>query len=93
MSVGVAIVTLKVMPESPDTDLEKIYSDAAKIIVDFGATVGKKDIEPVAFGLKSLVIMFSMSEALGSTEEVEGKVAALPGVSSAHVTDMRRALG
>ncbi len=93
MSVGFAIVTLKVMPESPDADLEKIYLETAKFITEFGAKIGKKELEPIAFGLKALVIMFSMSEALGSTDDIEQKIAKIPGVGSVQITDMRRAVG
>ena len=91
--MATVIVTMKIMPSSPDEDLELIKSAAAKLIAEFGGTVGKVDVEPVAFGLNALVFMFAMSESLGDTEEAEKKIAAISGVSSVQVTDVRRAIG
>ncbi|MEK6837888.1 MAG: elongation factor 1-beta [Nanoarchaeota archaeon] len=91
--MATVIITMKIMPSSPDEDLELIKTAAAKLIAEFGGTVGKVDVEPVAFGLKALVFMFAMAEDLGDTEEAEKKIAAISGVSSVQVTDVRRAIG
>ena len=91
--MATVIVTMKIMPSSPDEDLELIKSAAAKLITEFGGTVGKVNIEPIAFGLKALVFMFAMNESLGDTEEVEKKIAEISGVNSVQVTDVRRAIG
>ncbi len=49
------IVTMKIMPVSPDVDLAKVEEDSMKEIANFcGETESKKEIEPVAFGLKAL---------------------------------------
>ncbi len=91
--MATVIVTMKIMPSSPEEDLGLIKSSAAKLIAEFGGTVGKVDVEPIAFGLKALVFMFAMSESLGDTEDVEKKISALDGVNSVQVTDVRRAIG
>lgn len=81
------------MPEDTDTDLKLIRSKAEKISKDFGAELLDKDqIEPVAFGLKALKLMFLLDESKGS-EELSDKLASIEGVSSAEVVDMRRAVG
>ena len=54
------IVTFKIMPESPEIDLAKLKSSATKKIEAFGGEVGKVEEQPVAFGLKSLIIIFIM---------------------------------
>ncbi|MBI2581206.1 elongation factor 1-beta [Candidatus Woesearchaeota archaeon] len=91
--MATVIVTMKIMPSSPEEDLELIKSAAARLITEFGGTIGKVDVEPVAFGLKALVFMFAMSESLGDTEDVEKKIGDLDGVNSVQVTDVRRAIG
>ncbi len=91
--MATVIVTLKVMPSSPEEDLDSIKSAAAKMIAEFGGTVGKTELEPIAFGLKAIVFMFAMAESIGDTEELEAKIAAVQGVSSVQVTDVRRAVG
>lgn len=91
--MGTAIITLKIMPESPETDLDKIKEEATQVISEFGGEVGKEEKEPVAFGLVAVKLIYTADEALGGTDEVEEKVAALEGVNSAEVVDVRRALG
>lgn len=88
------VVTLKIMPEGADTNLEGVESSAKEQIVKFGGQEEMKiSQEPIAFGLKSLNITFVMDEDKGSTEELEKSLAGLDGVNSVEVTDVRRAIG
>lgn len=92
--MGTAVVTVKVMPESPEIDLEKIQEEVAKIVREFaGDRDTKATIEPVAFGLKCLNFIFVMDENLGSPDVVAEKVETLEGVNSAEISDVRRAIG
>ncbi len=88
------VVTFTIMPTSPDVELTVIEEKAKKEITSFvGKTGFKVEQKPVAFGLKSLNILFLVDEEKGSTEALEKKIAALDGVSSCEVTDVRRAIG
>ncbi|MBS3176840.1 elongation factor 1-beta [Candidatus Woesearchaeota archaeon] len=87
------IVTLKIMPESPELSLDAIHQEASSIIEKFGFQVAKHEIEPIAFGLNALKIIYIQDEAQGGTEPVEKKVSAITGVQSVEVTDVRRAIG
>lgn len=87
------IVTVKIMPTSPESRLDTIEEKAKHEIAEFGGEVGKVDYEPIAFGLKALVLVFVMDESLGSTDELEEKIRAISGVQSVEVTDVRRAIG
>ena len=91
--MATVVVTLKIMPESVDTNLEELSKAAAEKIGSFGGTVGKTDTEPIAFGLKSLLIMFAMTEEKGGTEELEEQISKIPGIRGVQVTDVRRAVG
>ncbi|MBN2053093.1 elongation factor 1-beta [Candidatus Woesearchaeota archaeon] len=89
-----AIVTLKIMPESPDIDLDKVASEAEKMIIAYaGDGDRKKEIEPIAFGLKALKMIFVMDEAKGSPEPLENDIKRIKGVQSVEVIDVRRAIG
>ena len=89
-----AIVTLKIMPESPEVDLEKLKEDVKKHIIDFaGEGETKEELEPVAFGLKALKMIFVMDENIGSTEELEKSISEIKGIQSVEVVDVRRAIG
>ena len=88
------VITLKIMPESPETNLKLIESKAKKEIKKFSnSEQTKTEIEPIAFGLKAVKIMFVMDEAKGSTEELENKIKEIEGVNSVEVVDVRRAVG
>jgi elongation factor 1-beta len=87
------IITLRIMPESIEIDLEKIKEAAIEKINEFGGDVGKTEEVPVAFGLKSLNLIFVMDEKKGSTEKLEDEISDIKGVRSVEVTDVRRAVG
>ena len=88
------VVTLRMMPQSPDLDLSMIEAQIKNEIVDFCASKEfKTQIEPIAFGLKALNIIFVMDEIIGSTEKLEQKISQIDGVESVEVTDVRRAIG
>lgn len=92
--MGIAVVTIKVMPESPEVDLEIIKEQVAKMVVEFaGEGDTKASIEPVAFGLKCLNYIFVMDEDLGSPDVLAERVQEIEGVQSADISDVRRALG
>jgi len=88
------IVTMKIMPISPETDLSKIEEEAkTKIIAFAGEGDMKSEQEPVAFGLKALKILFVLAEDKGATDDLEKDIASIEGVNSVEVTDVRRAIG
>ena len=88
------VVTLRIMPASPNEDLEQVKYHAKKEIVNFcSAKEFKEQIEPIAFGLNALNIIFVMDENKGGTEELEKKISQIDGVESVEVSDVRRAIG
>jgi elongation factor 1-beta len=87
------IISMKVMPDSTEVDLEKVKEEAEILIKEFGGELGKFEIQPVAFGLNQLILIFVMDEAKGSTDQLEENVAKINGAQSVEVTDVRRAIG
>jgi len=87
------LITLKVMPSSPEADLKSIQSAVEKLIAEHSGKMHKCDVEPVAFGLKALIFQFVLDEKLGSTEPLEEKISAVPEVESVMVTGVTRLLG
>jgi elongation factor 1-beta len=89
-----AIVTVKIMPESPEMDLNKIEELAKEKIEAFaGKGETKTEIEPIAFGLRALKIIFVMDEKIGSPDPVAEEISRMEGVNSAEISDVRRAIG
>ena len=88
------VVTLKIMPESPETDLSSIEEQAKAKIADFSQNnETKTEQEPIAFGLKALKITFVMDESKGSTDALEENIKKIDGVNSVEAIDVRRAIG
>ncbi len=88
------VVTFRIMPGSPDADLSEIELKAKKEIFEFCNTDEfKTKIEPIAFGLNALYLLFVMDENIGSTESLEKKITQIDEVESVEVTDVRRAIG
>jgi elongation factor 1-beta len=92
-----AVVTLKIMPDSPETDLKALENKSLKAIKHFcgdGKEVDyRTEIEPIAFGLKAVKLTFVMDEAKGSTEKLENEISGFEEVNSVEVIDVRRAIG
>mgnify|MGYP001596390253 FL=1 len=88
------VITLKVMPDSPDADLNKIEKEVIKEIKKFaGDTENKIEIEPVAFGLKALKIIFVSDESKSNLDNLENNIKLINHVNSVEIIDVRRAIG
>ncbi len=88
------VITLKVMPDSLDVDLNKLEQEVIKKIKHFaGETEIKKEFEPVAFGLKALKIIFVCDENKSNLEELENNISSLNHINSVSIIDVRRAIG
>jgi len=87
--MGEVVTTIKLNPESPDVDLEKMKEEIKESIPE-GAELHKINEEPIAFGLVALIVMVVTEDAEGGTEKVEENLAKIEGVSNIEVTDTRR---
>ena len=88
------IITLKIMPDSPDVDLVSLEKEVVHKIIKFvGETEMKKEIEPVAFGLKAIKIIFVADESKGNLDKLEDQIREMDEVNSVEIIDVRRAIG
>ena len=87
--MGEVVATIKLMPESPDVDLEEMKIDAQNVVNE-DAELHKIEEEPIAFGLVALNVIFIVDDGEGGTEVIEEKLANLPNVNSIEVMDVRR---
>ena len=89
-----AIITFKLMPESPDVDLKKIR-DKALIIAKKNGSIGEMQSkeEPIAFGLNAVLIL-AMYQVEGTDfEKIAEDMQEIEQVQSAEVAKMDLALG
>lgn len=87
--MGEVVATIKLMPESPEVDLEKIKGEIEANIPE-GTELHRIDEEPIAFGLVALNVMVVVDDAEGGTEAAEQKLSQIDGISNIEVTDVRR---
>lgn len=89
-----AIVTFKLMPESLEVDLTIIEKQALEIAKDNGS-IGQMQskIEPIAFGLKAVLILAMYDVNSSDFDGIAAKMASIEGVQNAEVAKMDLALG
>ena len=93
LSMVVAGVRFKIMPVGLDTPLDVLKAKAKKAIESFKGGVFNDGVEePIAFGLKALVITFALPES-EEVDLVQNKIGEIEGVSSVELIDYRRAVG
>ena len=83
--MGDVVIIVKVMPESPDVDLETVKTQIKE------KYPGTKDmqIEPIGFGLSSLKVAIVIPDGeAGAADEAEAILAAFDGVQSAEIVSL-----
>jgi len=82
ITMGNVALILKVMPESPDVDLE-----ALKKAIRAAVAVDDIQEEPIGFGLVSLKIAVVVPDRAGAPDEVETVLQKIEGVGSAEIIE------
>ena len=91
--MAVVAVKIKVLPESPETDLDKMKVEIEKHLIKEGAIkINSIEEEPIAFGLKALIVFFAWPEEK-ETSLAEDVIKKIESVSSVEIIDYRRAFG
>ena len=85
MSEGSVMVTFKIMPDGVETDMNSLEKEVKKKI-----NPSKSEIIPIAFGLKSLVIVKVVPEIDGELERVEQEIRSISGVKEVEITNVAR---
>jgi len=82
--MGSVAVIVRVMPVSPEVDLEKLKRELKEKLP------GIQDIqeEPIGFGLKAIKLAAIVNDAGGETDAIEGKLNSIPGVERAEIVEV-----
>lgn len=89
--MGITAVKIRIMPVSPEVDLEKLEKEAKIQIEKEGGKNPNFEKQPIAFGLNALEILFAWPEEK-ELEGLEEKLKKVENVNSVQVTDIRRAI-
>ena len=86
--MGEVAVTLKVMPESPEVDLEGLKEQIKNAVDD--NQFERIEEEPIGFGLVALNVTIVVDDGEGGSEPAENAIAALDDVATVEVVHMTR---
>ncbi len=82
--MGSVAVIMRVMPESPEVNLEELKKALKEKLP------GIQDVkeEPIGFGLKSIKFAAIVNDAGGETDMLEKTIGSIPGVERAEIIEV-----
>ena len=83
------LVTFKIMPESPDVDMDALSS---RISEAENGKLNKVEREPIAFGLVALIASYVVEDSEGTADNLENAIKEMDDVQSAEVVEVTRLL-
>jgi elongation factor 1-beta len=89
--MGEVATQIKIMPNSPDVDLNGLSTRVEAQVAQFGR-VHSCEVQPIAFGLKALLITVIVEDKEGGTEALEASLSLLEEVESIQVVTVTRML-
>ena len=87
--MGDVAATIKVMPASPEVDLDDL-EDTLENALPGGSRLRGVEHQDVAFGLVALIVSVIVPDSEGGTESVEEAIAELEDVESVSVENVGR---
>lgn len=90
--MGITAIKIKIMPKSIETNLVQMEEEVKNRMEKNNVNNPQIEIQPIAFGLKALIVLFGWPEEK-EFEEFEKDLKQIPGVNSIEILDMRRAFG
>ena len=88
--MGEVAAKMKIMPESVETDLAELKKNLKGVIPAGTDLHGDVIEEPIAFGLKALIVTLIVNDEEGGTEAVEEAFAKVPGVENVKILELYR---
>jgi elongation factor 1-beta len=89
--MGEVAVQIKVMPQSPEVDLEQLKRKIEFALPNDARLYGF-DIQPIAFGVNALLVTVIVGDVEGGTDSIEEVLSRVDGVESIQVVTATRML-
>lgn len=89
--MGEVAVQIKVMPQSPEVDLEQLKRKIEFELPNDARLYGF-DIQPIAFGVNALLVTVIVGDVEGGTDSIEEALSRVDGVESIQVVTATRML-
>lgn len=88
--MGEVAVKMKIMPSDVETDLGELKDKLRAAVTEGSEVYGEIIEEPVAFGLKALIVTVIVGDQEGGTEAVEEAFAKVEGAESIQILELGR---
>ncbi|HOT93663.1 MAG TPA: elongation factor 1-beta [Methanoregulaceae archaeon] len=82
--MGDVACIIRVMPESPEVDLEGLKRAMKEKVPE----IHEIREEPIGFGLKALMVVAVVGDTGGQTDRLEEDLSSLPGVERAEIVEV-----
>jgi elongation factor 1-beta len=82
--MGSVAVIMRVMPESPEVDLEQVKTALKQKLPG----IQDMKVEPIGFGLKAIKFAAIINDAGGETDALEKSLSSIPGVERAEIIEV-----
>ncbi len=83
--MGKVMITFRLMPEGPETNLEEIEKNAREIL---GGAFKSSRSQPFAFGLNALYIIAVVPDEQGIADKLETSLGQIEGVQGVETVDL-----
>ncbi|MDD3041916.1 MAG: elongation factor 1-beta [Methanosarcinaceae archaeon] len=88
--MGEVAAKMKIMPSDVETDLGKLKEQLRAAVPEGSEIYGEIVEEPVAFGLKALIVTVIVGDQEGGTEAVEEAFAKVEGAENIQILELGR---
>ncbi|AAB90666.1 MULTISPECIES: elongation factor 1-beta [Archaeoglobus] len=85
--MGSVMMKIRVMPSDVDVDLNEVLEKIKNIQME-GVEIRDSAIQPIAFGLKAIVLMAVMPDMEGIGDRYIEEIGKIEGVESVEIEDM-----
>ena len=85
--MGDVLITYKIMPDGVDVDFEKMKEDVKKKVEPIGKVV-EFELQPVAFGLKALIVRVMVKDEGGVADKIETELSTIENVQGVVVEEV-----
>jgi elongation factor 1-beta len=87
MKMGMVVMKLRVMPEDVNVDLNSVLEKIKELNIG-DVEIRDSAVQPIAFGLKALIVMAVMPDAEGIGDKLIEEIQKLDGVESVEIEGM-----
>jgi len=85
--MGDVLITYKIMPEGVDVDFERMKEEVKNRVGKLGK-VADFDLQPIAFGLKALVVKVIVKDEGGIADKIEEELSNIENVQGVVVEEV-----